>query len=176
MRDFRVTTVFEGTTEIHSMYPAMFLVRKWTGAIQRAGLSPWKRALFLLKACLPKRGPRLEFGDGVLPGAHRFVRGSIGAVNRLLAMGLMVHGRKLIEKQFLLRRITTVSLYAYAVIGLLAGVEGERRAGQKGTPVSDLMRYFLLEAKETSRRTRRILPDRRETLHRRIFSRMKQEI
>jgi acyl-CoA dehydrogenase family protein 9 len=27
MRDFRVTTIFEGTTEIHSIYPAMFVLR-----------------------------------------------------------------------------------------------------------------------------------------------------
>jgi acyl-CoA dehydrogenase family protein 9 len=27
MRDFRVTTIFEGTTEIHSIYPALFVIR-----------------------------------------------------------------------------------------------------------------------------------------------------
>ena len=27
MRDFRVTTIFEGTTEIHSMYPALYFMR-----------------------------------------------------------------------------------------------------------------------------------------------------
>jgi acyl-CoA dehydrogenase family protein 9 len=27
MRDFRVTTIFEGTTEIHSIYPALFVLR-----------------------------------------------------------------------------------------------------------------------------------------------------
>jgi acyl-CoA dehydrogenase family member 9 len=175
MRDFRVTTVFEGTTEIHSMYPALFLMRKWTGTMRQTGLSSWGRALFLLKACLPKRGLRLDFADAVVPGARRFVRGAVWGVNRLLAVGLMVYGRKLIEKQFLLRRITSLSLYAYAVVGVMAGVEGERRAGRKDPFVSDLLRYFLIEAREAGRRAGRVLPDRQETLHRRIFSRIKRD-
>ncbi|MHC1743730.1 MAG: acyl-CoA dehydrogenase family protein [Syntrophobacteraceae bacterium] len=172
MRDFRVTTVFEGTTEIHSMYPAMFLVRKWAVMMQESGLSPWKRLLFLLKACVPKGRVCPDFGGADLPGGCRFVRGSVWAVKRLLALGFMVYGRKLSEKQFLLRRITTVSLYAYAAISLLAGAAGK---GRKDMLSSDLHRYFLLEAKEMSGRARRIFPDRRERLHRRIVSRMRRE-
>jgi acyl-CoA dehydrogenase family protein 9 len=169
-----VTTVFEGTTEIHSMYPALFLMRKRGGAIERAGLSPWKRVLFLLKECLPKRGLGLDFGDPGLPAGRRFVWRAVWAVNRMLAVGLLVHGRSLAGKQFLLRRITTLSLYAYALIGIMAGADGARRAGDPDALVSDLQQYFLLEAREMARRARRFLPDRREILHRRIVSRLKQ--
>ena len=37
MRDARVTTVFEGTTEIHSIYPALFLARDLGKALKKAG-------------------------------------------------------------------------------------------------------------------------------------------
>lgn len=170
MRDFRVTTVFEGTTEIHSMYPALFLMRKWGMAMQQAGLSPWKRVMFLLKASLPRRGMCPPIKASGLRGACRFVRGSVWAVNRMLAMGLLVYGRKLVERQFLLRRITTVSLYAYAVIGLLAGAGSGAGSGREEALPQDLYRYFLIEAREKSRQSRRIFPDRRERLHRRIVS------
>ncbi len=177
MRDFRVTTVFEGTTEIHSMYPALFLVRKWEAFMQRSGMSSWKRLLFLLKACIPKRRLCPDFGEAGFPGACRFVRHAVWAVNRLLAMGFMAYGRKLIEKQFLLRRITLVSLYAYAVIGLLSAASDARGSGSQATTKKvDLYRYFLLEAREMSRRAGRVLPDQRERLHHRIASWMGREV
>ena len=176
MRDFRVTTVFEGTTEIHSMYPALFLVRKWAAFMQQSGMSSWKRLLFLLKACIPKRRLCPDYRSAGFPGACRFVRHSVWAVNRLLAMGFMVYGRKLIEKQFLLRRITMVSLYAYAVIGLLSAASGARGSGSQATTTVDLCRYFLLEAREMLRRARRVFPDQRERLHHRIASWMRREV
>lgn len=175
MRDFRVTTVFEGTTEIHSLYPALFLLRKWLAGMEAAGLSPWKRVLFLLGQCLPRRGPDLDFGDRTLGAGRRFVRGGVRAVNRLLALGLLVHGRRLTEKQFLLRRITTLSLYTYAVLGALAVRGRAGRDGRERTELSSLHAYFLCEAKEMARRARRLFPDRRETLHQRMVSRMKQD-
>ena len=35
MRDFRVTTIFEGTTEIHSMYPALYAIRGLSKKMQK---------------------------------------------------------------------------------------------------------------------------------------------
>lgn len=174
MRDFRVTTVFEGTTEIHSMYPALFLMRRWTGAMHQAGLTPWKRALFLLKACLPGRERRLHISDSDAPGCSRFIRKAVRTVNRMMGLGLLIHGGKLVARQFLLRRITTLSLHGFALLSAFALMDRDRRAGVGDPLAPDMLRYFLLEAVEAAHRAGRLFPDRRERLHRRIFSRLRQ--
>ena len=40
MRDFRVTTVFEGTTEVHSVYPALLGMRSIPKKLKESGRSP----------------------------------------------------------------------------------------------------------------------------------------
>ena len=40
MRDFRVATVFEGTTEVHSIYPALLGMRQIQKAFKESGRSP----------------------------------------------------------------------------------------------------------------------------------------
>ncbi|MEJ2658458.1 MAG: acyl-CoA dehydrogenase family protein [Desulfobacterales bacterium] len=40
MRDFRVTTIFEGTSEIHSIYPALFVIR----ALTKPLFEPFRKA------------------------------------------------------------------------------------------------------------------------------------
>ncbi len=175
MRDFRVTTLFEGTTEIHSLYPALFLFRKRGKDLEAAGPGYWKRAVFLLGECLPWRGPDLRGQDPALREARNLARSGVRAVKRLLAMGLWIHGRKLVEKQFLLRRITTLSLYTYGLLSLVAGGGQAGLTEQGKAELADISRYFLCEAREAVRRARRFLPDRRELLHRRLVARIKQE-
>src|SRR5208283_2036773 len=49
MRDFRVATVFEGTTEIHSLYPALLGMRQIQKRLKKSGRSPLALAFELLK-------------------------------------------------------------------------------------------------------------------------------
>ena len=49
LRDFRVTTVFEGTSEIHSIYPPLFLIRNMTKDKKSSGISLIKALLMLFK-------------------------------------------------------------------------------------------------------------------------------
>ena len=54
LRDFRVTTIFEGTTEIHSMYPALTALRAAAKAIK--GLGPVGKLLYLRRLARPRLG------------------------------------------------------------------------------------------------------------------------
>lgn len=49
MRDFRVTTIFEATTEIHSIYPALFFMRHLTKRMQALYTGRLMQILFLIK-------------------------------------------------------------------------------------------------------------------------------
>jgi len=55
MRDFRVTTIFEGTTEIHSIYPALFTLRTLAKRIAAECPTTASRLKFLLKGMVGRR-------------------------------------------------------------------------------------------------------------------------
>jgi acyl-CoA dehydrogenase family protein 9 len=57
MRDFRVTTIFEGTTEIHSVYPAMFVLRMLSKRIQASTTGRLSKGVLLAKEMFRRTGP-----------------------------------------------------------------------------------------------------------------------
>jgi acyl-CoA dehydrogenase family protein 9 len=54
MRDFRVTTIFEGTTEIHSIYPALFVLRNLNRQMEGVNHSKISKLAFLVRGMLRK--------------------------------------------------------------------------------------------------------------------------
>lgn len=163
MRDFRVTTVFEGTTEIHSIYPALFMLRQFGKEIQKAG-GKVAGFSFLLKNLFIRTAWPLKFDENAMGRASEFARGSSTLVRRMLSLGLLTHGKKLAERQFLLRRITAVSLYLFGMLCMLSRMESDQEAGRLDSEELDLLKYFLEEAKEARKRDRRIADSRKERL------------
>ncbi|MFW5717872.1 MAG: acyl-CoA dehydrogenase family protein [Spirochaetota bacterium] len=127
MRDFRVTTIFEGTTEIHSMYPALTIARGLSERLGRRGalgklfeLIRFRRAREL-RAIKPNATP--------LAAAIRSARRGEAIVRRLVAKAVTKYRRGVTEREFVLRRITTASLSVYVLLGAVSHLErtyGER--------------------------------------------------
>jgi len=167
LRDFRVTTIFEGTSEIHTIYPALQLLRL-SGA---NGPSP-RAALVGLAARL---GRRLHLGPlGRAPEvrrAVRHVRRATRRINLLLAWGMVRHGRRLPERELFLGRITGISFHLYGLLCLLAMLAARYREGQvdQGRELRQLD-YFLAEAEENLRRDGCLGLGARERLLAGVFS------
>jgi acyl-CoA dehydrogenase family protein 9 len=123
MRDFRVTTVFEGTSEIHSMYPALFLLREVGKSL--AGKSQFQKALYLLGKAWER--PRLYFSetDPVMQKAASLVRLNARAVRRMVHMGLLRYGREMVTREYLLGRITELSMGAYSIMAAMADIRAD---------------------------------------------------
>ncbi len=125
MRDFRVATVFEGTTEVHSVYPALLGMRyieKWR---RESGRSPL--ALVFELAKLLARGERWprSLKNSVMRKALGEAKKCAGAARILLIGGLLLYGRQIAggrtgKREYLLRRITTLSLYTFGLLALLS--------------------------------------------------------
>ena len=165
MRDFRVTTVFEGTTEIHSIYPAIQLMRRAARLLKGAGGSAagkwWRGMLWVY-------GPTLggiSFADPDLRRAARFCRRSIRSIRKLLFRGLAVHGAKVFDHQFLLRKVTMLSLGCFGILALLRRYLHQFPARDLCDADRAVLRYALAEAEEDRLRCARSGPSQLEKLH-----------
>ena len=168
MRDFRVTTIFEGTTEIHSMYPAMFVLRTLSKRIQAEASGKLSQFTTLLKETFRRSSWPLVFNDKRMNRAARFARSNARRIRLMILAGFILFGRTVTQKQFFLRRITTLSLYLYGVIAVLAKVEAVRKTGRSITTDLDVLSYFLEEAHQARKLNRRLFSSRQEQLHHKI--------
>lgn len=163
MRDARVTTVFEGTSEIHSIYPPTLAARELGKALK--GRSALRRLLFLLRYRLAR--PRLPLSAGrerttaeALRLASRAVRGFRG----LLARALLRYGSSIVEHEFLMRRLTNLSLAAFTLVASLEEIGREREEGgpevragsSRDEEALRVLRYLAAEARATIRLNRRL--------------------
>jgi acyl-CoA dehydrogenase family protein 9 len=164
-RDWRVTTIFEGTSEIHSTYPAQLALRrlgKELASLEGGKVGRWQ-ALFK-KMIQKSSGAPMDFDEKTLTKALRFARGASRAIRVMLAAGLALYGNKVFEMQFFLRRVTTLSLYAFGVLAATAKIAADRAEGVSNPEELHMLEYFLEEAREARKANRRILTSRKEKL------------
>jgi acyl-CoA dehydrogenase family protein 9 len=170
MRDFRVVPIFEGTTEIHSVYPALFFLgRLKKGLRSYKGFSRWS---FVMKAFVSSFAAmpwRLDGAEETVQEAVRLVKANARTIKRLLLLGIIFHGEKVVERQLFLRRLTTLSLYAFGILSVLAKISGDLKSGVPNSVDLNLLRYFLEEAKEARCDSARIFDTKKEKLAAAVF-------
>jgi acyl-CoA dehydrogenase family protein 9 len=168
LRDFRVTTVFEGTTEIHSIYPPLFILRKITrhwgdhnrGILERLG--------FLGSGLFKGVDWPLRFDHRVLRKAARLAKRNACAIKRRLFASLLLFGKRVEHKEFFLRRMTTLSLYVFGILALLARLDQERHDGFNPDTLLALQ-YFAEEGRQARKVNRHIFNTKLDALTRRVF-------
>jgi acyl-CoA dehydrogenase family member 9 len=171
MRDFRVTTIFEGTTEIHSIYPPLALARNFSRML--SGKSSIGKLLFLLSARL-KRG-RWNFRSDIqevrraLKNAKCYSR----IFRRLFLGGLLRYGKNLPVQEFFLRRLTMISVSVFGLLSLASKAESLRKSkARESKELSDVLaalRYYIAEAEINVQRNNRKKADRLEREHAVLF-------
>lgn len=174
MRDFRVTTIFEGTTEIHSMYPALLGLRRLGKEIK--GLKGMNRIAFILKEFLSSYKPlgwKANHSEPHVRTAFLLAGANSQTIRRMLLLSLVFYGEKSAEREYLLRRITLISLYTFAVLALasklakqetITGVERESLA------------CLIEEAREVRGRSGTIADTKLEILESRLFRQMEGQL
>ena len=146
MRDFRVTTIFEGTSEIHAIYPPLTIFRRVGKELKGKG------GVARLKAVYRLSRPMLQAGaagtDTTLRRAMSAARESERLFRKLLRYGLVTYGKDIVHKEFFLRRMTRLStslFWLVSSVSVLRSQYGDR-------PISEehraLMDYLIAEAKE----------------------------
>ena len=173
MRDARVTTVFEGTTEVHSIYPALLGMRHIHKQLQETGGSHFSLIPQLLKLLLKRDKWPVSFENRVLRKALREAGKCAKAARVLLLSGLLLYAKEIARNQtanreFLLRRITTLSLYTFGILALLAQAD-EKQTARKLAEDLRILEYFAAEAKEARRTNYRFFDSKKERLNSTIF-------
>ena len=170
MRDFRVTTIFEGTTEIHSVYPAMFVLRMLSKRMQASATGRLSKWVLLAKEVFRRTRWPIVFTGKIENRAARFARASARRIRLMILIGFLIYGRSVTRKEFFLRRITTLSLYLYGVVAVLARLEAARKSGRSTENELNILAYFLEEARQVKKHNLHIFPTRQERLHEKISS------
>jgi acyl-CoA dehydrogenase family protein 9 len=170
MRDFRVTTIFEGTTEIHSIYPAMLVIRTLSKRLQASASGRLSQLVLLVKELFrPSRWP-IAFNGKTEKRAARFARASARRIRLMILTGFLVYGQSITRKEFFLRRISTLSLYLYGITAVLAKLEAARKSGRSTESDLNILAYFLEEARHIKKHNLHVFPTRHEKLHKKITS------
>jgi acyl-CoA dehydrogenase family protein 9 len=168
-RDFRVTTIFEGTTEIHSIYPPLFVLRKLEKEMRAANRSTTSRVKFLLKGLFVRAKWKLRFSHRVMNRAVRLVKANARSTRLLLQVGLLIYGKKIQNREFFLRRLTNLSLYLFGIVSVLAKIDAEQKMGRDVSEDLKILAYFVEEARRVRKDNTRLLSSRQEGLHKKIF-------
>jgi len=168
MRDFRVTTVFEGTSEIHSMYPALHLVRDLGKRLK--GMGRASQFWYLVKHAYSSPGIDLSYSDPVMSRAVGMASELSRSVRKLVHMGLLKYGKGIVGREFLLRRITNLSMAGYSLLTTVAAIETVQKTGQDISGRLNLLEYVTQEARETLRSQGRIEENELEKAHRKVFT------
>jgi acyl-CoA dehydrogenase family protein 9 len=167
MRDARVTTLFEGTTEIHSIYPALLGVRSLERELRsRRGAAKFLYILKQVVSALVGARFDLRYKAKTPNRAARLAEANIRSVRRLLIFGLLHYGKDIVLQEFFLRRVSTLSMHAFAIMSVLKRLKG-RQANGEATGTSDspslseiadgrLLEFLIQEAKEARRENNRL--------------------
>ena len=159
MRDARVTTIFEGTTEIHSIYPALLGLRP-QGKEIGAARGPARILLILKKALSALFGPGLKLGSGFPPDAAAEAAAIARRIRILLIFGILKYGKGIMLQEFFLRRVTNLSLHLFGIIALARYLKG--RSAAPDSPEGRVLAYFLEEAKAVRKTDGRLSDTPRE--------------
>jgi acyl-CoA dehydrogenase family protein 9 len=127
------------------------------------------RLKFLVTGMFGRAAWNLDCPDPVMKRAARLVRILARRIRWMLHAALLIHGRGVMEKEFFLRRVTTLSLYLYGILSILARLEAARKTGRDVTEEIRLLDYFVAEAQQAKKLNGRVLSSGQESLHRKIF-------
>jgi len=146
MRDFRVATVFEGTTEIHSIYPPLYFIRKVSELLKSRKKGKLGSLLYLTGEMLSLRRLSVTAGEGKeLKRAASFARKCAARIKFLLHAAMIFYGKRVVRREFFLRRVATMSIYLYGSVSMLARIKKLGREGKDSTRERLILDCFVKE-------------------------------
>lgn len=166
MRDFRVATIFEGTTEIHSIYPPLWILRQWKKELSGKSFADKAKHIGSLLSHAQDWqcwGEEPEFHK-----AQRTCYKLAAVARRLLTFAMLRYGENVGQHEFFLRRITYLSLYAFGLISLGAILRYEKKQGHLSERNLAILDYFTEEARIVYQEVSSVLSSPLEKAHKRL--------
>jgi acyl-CoA dehydrogenase family protein 9 len=168
MRDFRVTTIFEGTTEIHSIYPPLTLLRSMGKELGQLGGS-FAKLRYLWSFGRTVGLSRMTGGQPSLDRALETARRSEKLMRRLVKKALTTYRKQVTEHEFLLRRITRLSLSLFSLVSSVTALRRRFPDGAYPEEELALLDYLVEEAKEIQKQDGHFKPNDLEKAHHEVM-------
>jgi acyl-CoA dehydrogenase family protein 9 len=174
IRDFRVATVFEGTTEIHSIYPALFGLRRMAEWLTKSERGPFGKVIDMLKSLTRRAKWPLSFKHVSMRRALKEAKRNARLLRILFAACHLIYGRtiargRIAEREYLLRRIGNLSLYLFGLMALLSDAAKKEASGKLQEKDLKIIDYFAFEAKEVRNLNRHFFDSKKEKLGAVVF-------
>ena len=166
MRDFRVTTIFEGTSEIHTIYPPLTVFRQ--AGKQLSGKGALGKLMELRRMSSTRLLGKLRADHPALKRALATAQESEKRFRKLLAYGLRSYGRKITTEEFFLRRLTYMSLSAFWLVASVASLQSRYNDEYPAEDLA-LLEYLRAESEETQQRYGSPKKTPREKAHQAVF-------
>ena len=170
MRDFRVATIFEGTTEIHSIYPPLFLARDMMKMM--GSKNALARFLLIAGAYVKPVFWTLPAKSAAMKRAVKVIKKNARRFRSLFLKAVLIHGPSFPKREFLLRRLTVISTHVYALLALVMRMQYLQDKGEQSDDLNAVVDYFTEEVIRECGAACRLKPDRVERKHRELFSRL----
>jgi len=145
------------------------MIRKITKDLKSAHRSSISRFFALIKDLFKRMDWPLKFEDKVMKKASKAAKTNAARVRRMLILGIIFYGDKIAQKEFYLRKISTLSLYLFGLLAVLAKLKAEKKEGTYDKEELELLTYFLLEAKRVRMQNTGIFDTKSEKLIGRIM-------
>jgi acyl-CoA dehydrogenase family protein 9 len=175
LRDFRITTIFEGTTEIHSIYPALYVLKDLSKKFDNRKSALIDMLAFTLRTFFIPTRLGFTFKSAPMRQTARLIKILTRRIRIMIFAGVLLYKDKILNKQFFLRKITHLSLYLYGLVALLSRIEGTRASGQNIEEDLQLLSIFTEKARQVNKLSFRLLPSREERLNENLIDRIFRE-
>jgi acyl-CoA dehydrogenase family protein 9 len=90
-------------------------------------------------------------------------------IKKKLVWAVLRHGKHIGDHEFFLARLTSLSLYTYGILALLAVIESRRKQGLEIAELLLVLEYFVAEAGEERRAATSEFHEVRDKLHGQLF-------
>ena len=171
MRDSRVTTIFEGTTEIHSIYPPLLAIT----AIQKAMRKSSMKYFLLLRLLMRRTNLQISYKSKAMKKAVRLAKKMTKRIRFLIIMGMFYYKEQVIHHQYFLRRITTLSVHVYGMLAQLRRIQSLKLNGKDIVEEEKILEYFIEKSREVFKLNNFLKPSKMERINKNIWELLVKE-
>jgi acyl-CoA dehydrogenase family protein 9 len=133
------------------------------------GFGKLSQMVYAIKTILKRDKWPMNFRDSLMKDALKIAKRNARSIRKMLLLGILIHGKNLPQKEFLLRRITRLSFYLFGLTCMLAYLNCCEMEGHDVTDQKKMLSYFLEEAKSARKINNRFSKSKKEKLHHEIF-------
>jgi hypothetical protein len=141
------------------------MVREISKKMKAESGDKFSQLFFLVKALFRKTTWNVKFKNTEMANALKMARSCARRIRILTYCGMLVYGKKILWHEFLLRRISNLSVYTLGLLAALAQLEFDRKKGRDIEADLKILGFFTAEAGRVRKSSFRLLRSRQEKYH-----------